>query len=148
VLKPFGDDIWIVDGGIAWMKLGIGLRIPFTTRMAVIRLPAGALLLWSPVEPTESLRAEVDALGRVAHLMSPNRVHYVHIGAWKKLYPYAIVLARAALMGKKARGASSHLREDPVHLIRVRRHTPATSHRHRRPGHLVCRALAFALAVH
>jgi hypothetical protein len=93
VLKPFGDDIWIVDGGVAWMKLGIGLRIPFTTRMAVLRLPGGELVLWSPVEPTERLRAEVDSLGHVAHLVSPNRVHYVHLGAWKKLYPAATAWA-------------------------------------------------------
>ena len=105
VLKPFGDDIWIVDGGIAWMKLGIGVRIPFPTRMAVVRLPGGDLLLWSPVEPTQKLRSEIDALGPVAHLVSPNRVHYAHIGVWKNLYPAAMAWAspgvreRARLQG-------------------------------------------------
>jgi hypothetical protein len=33
------------------------------------------------------LRAEVDALGPVRHLVSPNRLHYAHIAAWKQAYP-------------------------------------------------------------
>jgi hypothetical protein len=61
--------------------------------MAVLRLPGGEMLLWSPVEPTEKLRSQIDGLGPVAHLVSPNRLHYVHIGAWKKLYPAATTWA-------------------------------------------------------
>jgi hypothetical protein len=108
VLKPFGDGIWVVDGGEAWMTLAIGLRIPYPTRMAVIRLPAGGLLLWSPVEPTDALKAEIDCLGPVEHLVSPNRLHYVHIGAWKQHYPAATawaspgVRARAEAQGLAA----------------------------------------------
>lgn len=41
-LKPVADDIWIADGGIVRMDMGL-LRAPFSTRMTVIRLADGTL---------------------------------------------------------------------------------------------------------
>jgi len=47
-------------------------------------------ILWSPTELGEGLRSEVDALGPVRrHLVSPNKLHYAHITAWKRAYPRA-----------------------------------------------------------
>ncbi len=43
--------------------------------------------MWSPTEPDEGLRKEIDALGPVRHLVSPNKLHYVHVCAWKRAYP-------------------------------------------------------------
>jgi hypothetical protein len=93
VLKPIADGLWVVDGGVSWMALAIGLRIPFPTRMVVIQLPSGGLVLWSPTAPSHRLRAQVDALGPVAHLVSPNKLHYAQIGAWKRAYPDAVAWA-------------------------------------------------------
>lgn len=45
--------------------------------------------MWSPTEPDGGLRAEIDALGPVRHLVSPNKIHYAHIAAWKRIYPEA-----------------------------------------------------------
>ena len=42
-LKPFGSNIWIADGGIVRMAFPLGLSIPFSTRMTVIRLADGGL---------------------------------------------------------------------------------------------------------
>ena len=42
-LKPWGDDIWIADGGLIRMKFPLGLTIPFSTRMTVVRLADGGL---------------------------------------------------------------------------------------------------------
>ena len=42
-LKPFGNNIWIADGGIVRMAFPLGLSIPFSTRMTVIRLADGGL---------------------------------------------------------------------------------------------------------
>lgn len=88
-LKPFGTDIWIADGSLIRMAFPAGLSVPFSTRMVVVRLPSGKLWVWSPIAPDQGLRQELDRLGPVAHLVSPNAIHYAHIPAWAELYPAA-----------------------------------------------------------
>lgn len=87
-LKPFGEDLWVADGGIVRMGSPVG-SIPFTVRMALARLPDGGLWVWSPIEPEERLLGVIDALGPVRHLISPNALHYAHIPAWSERYPEA-----------------------------------------------------------
>lgn len=91
-LKPVADDIWIADGGIVHMNMGL-LRAPFSTRMTVIRLADGTLWYHSPIEPHPDLLAQIDALGAVRHLVSPNYIHYTYIAAWKAYYPNATAWA-------------------------------------------------------
>ena len=62
-LKPVADDIWIADGDVTWMNMGI-LRAPFSTRMTVIRLQDGGLWCHSPIAPNGALFAAIDALGK------------------------------------------------------------------------------------
>jgi hypothetical protein len=52
------------------------------------------------------LRAEIDALGPVRHLVSPNKIHYAHIAAWKRIYPEATAWASP---GVRERAASRGL---------------------------------------
>ena len=92
VLKPVGADLWVVDGPVVRMAY-LGGSIPFPTRMVVARLRSGDLFLWSPIEPDDGLLSQVDALGPVGHLVSPNKIHYAHIGAWKRWYPEAMAWA-------------------------------------------------------
>ncbi|MFE8599321.1 DUF4336 domain-containing protein [Archangium violaceum] len=91
-LKPLSDGIWWVDGPVIKMSYG-PISLPFPTRMAIIRLRSGGLWIWSPTAPTPELFAELDALGHVEHLVSPNRFHYAAIPAWKKRYPRATAWA-------------------------------------------------------
>jgi hypothetical protein len=91
-LKPIGDDLWVVDGPIV-RKAYLGVSLPFPTRMVVVRLTNGELFLWSPTEPDEDLRAGIDNLGPVRHLVSPNKFHYAHVAAWKRAYPKATAWA-------------------------------------------------------
>ncbi|WOD37129.1 DUF4336 domain-containing protein [Nodosilinea sp. E11] len=91
-LKPVDDNIWIVDGPIVQMAL-YGTAVPFTTRMTIVRLNNGGLWCHSPTELTPSLKAEIDSLGRVEHLVSPNKIHYAHIQSWADAYPQAIAWA-------------------------------------------------------
>jgi hypothetical protein len=90
--KPVDRDIWVVDGPVIRMAW-FGTSIPFTTRMAVVRLGNGGLWLWSPLRPSAPLRARIDALGPVSHLVSPNRLHYAHLAACKAAWPDATVWA-------------------------------------------------------
>lgn len=91
--KPLAPDLWIVDGPLVRMALGWGLSAPFPTRMTLVRLADGGLWCHSPVAPDERLFAAVDALGPVGHLVSPNKLHYAHIAAWKRRYPDACAWA-------------------------------------------------------
>ena len=104
-LKPVGEDLWVVDGPIVRMTFA-GVSLPFPTRMVVVRLASGELFLWSPTEPDEGLREQIDALGPVGHLVSPNKLHYVHICAWKRAYPEATAWASPGVRERAAsRGA-------------------------------------------
>ena len=104
-LKPISEDLWIVDGPVIRMSY-FGGSLPFPTRMAVVRLEGGDLFLWSPTEPVESLRQQIDALGPVRHLVSPNKLHYAHIPAWKRAYPEATAWASP---GVRKRAASQRI---------------------------------------
>src|SRR4051794_4868447 len=79
-----------------------GISEPFPTRMVVVRLANGDLFLWSPTEPGEGLRKEVDALGPVGQLVSPNKLHYVHVCAWKRAYPEATAWASPGVRERAA----------------------------------------------
>ncbi len=87
-LKPVGDNIWIVDGPhIAFYGL------PFSTRMTIIRLANGELFIHSPIALTDDLKAEVSALGKVRHLVSPNWIHYAYIADWQKAFADTVAWA-------------------------------------------------------
>ncbi len=83
-LKLVDENIWIVDGPNIIFK-----GIPFPTRMTIIRLTSGDLFVHSPIALNETLRQEIDTLGSVTHLVSPNKIHYWWIGEWGKVYPEA-----------------------------------------------------------
>ncbi|MDQ2763900.1 MAG: DUF4336 domain-containing protein [Pseudomonadota bacterium] len=87
-LKPVADDLWIVDGPEIRMRY-FGLRLPFTTRMTIIRLSDGRLWVHSPTEPTTELRREISALGPVGFLVSPSRLHTTWLSAWQRHWPDA-----------------------------------------------------------
>ena len=96
MLQPFGDEIWIADGPVA--DVG-GFRYP--TRMAVIRLPGGALFIWSPVALCDALRAAVDALGEVRYIIAPNALHHLFVGEWRSAYPAARLYAAPRLRKRR-----------------------------------------------
>ena len=85
-LKPVAENLWIADGGLIRMAMGI-VSIPFSTRMTVVRLADGSLWLHSPIAPDDGLCAELEALGKIRHLVSPNYLHYAHIATWQARYP-------------------------------------------------------------
>ncbi|WP_076866892.1 DUF4336 domain-containing protein [Bradyrhizobium mercantei] len=96
VLQDFGDDIWIAGGPNVAVA---GFHYP--TRMAVIRLSDGGLFIWSPVHLTEELRAAVDALGQVRHIVAPNSLHHLFLAEWKRAYPAAVLHAPPGLRKRR-----------------------------------------------
>ena len=88
--KPFGANIGVVDGPFEYLTTAsVRLPLPFTTRMTVVRLDNGDLFLHSPIAYDAALAEELDTMGRVRHLVSPNRFHYAHIGEWSRAFPDA-----------------------------------------------------------
>src|SRR5262245_39477984 len=84
-------DIGIVDGPFEYLTAGgFRLPLPFTTRMTVVRHD---LFLHSPIKFDEALASELQRIGAIRHLVSPNQFHYAHIGEWSKAFPDAITWA-------------------------------------------------------
>lgn len=82
-LRPLAEDLWIADRPQSFFGLPVGAR------MTVMRLSGGRLLLHSPVALDAALRAQLDALGRVAFAVAPNRVHHLYAGDVRAAYPDA-----------------------------------------------------------
>jgi Domain of unknown function (DUF4336) len=95
-VQQFGHEIWIADGPAVVVA---GFHYP--TRMAVIRLSDGGLFIWSPIQFTDALRAEVDVLGPVRHVVSPNSLHHLFLQEWKSAYPEATLYAPPGLRNKR-----------------------------------------------
>ncbi len=95
-LVPIGDHIWLADGGLVDFY-----GFPYPTRMVVVRLENGLLWVWSPIGLSANLRNEVDALGRVGHLVSPNKIHHLYLQDWKAVYPGAKLWGPASTIRKR-----------------------------------------------
>ena len=90
VFKPLAPNLGIVDGPFEYLTvLGVTMPLPFTTRMTVVRLANGDLFVHSPVAFDEQLAGQLQALGSIRHLVSPNQFHYAHIGEWQNAFPQA-----------------------------------------------------------
>jgi len=83
-LKSWGDGIWLMDGPAIRSR-----GFPYPTRATVVRLKTGNLWVHSPTRLTDGLRAELDALGEVRHLVAPNPFHFAHIADWQAAWPKA-----------------------------------------------------------
>ncbi|KRQ89413.1 DUF4336 domain-containing protein [Bradyrhizobium valentinum] len=97
MLKEFGQQIWTADGAEVAVA---GFHYP--TRMAIIGLSDDSLFIWSPIQLTDGLRAEVDAIGQVRHIVAPNSLHHLFLQEWKRAYPAAKVYAPPGLRRKRA----------------------------------------------
>ena len=92
--KPFAPHIGIADGPIERVRLfGMKMPWPFTTRMTIIQLASGDLFLHSPIAFDAALAKRLQSLGRVRHLVSPNRGHYAHLAEWARAFPGSIAWA-------------------------------------------------------
>ncbi|WP_298307324.1 DUF4336 domain-containing protein [uncultured Erythrobacter sp.] len=106
MLQPFGPNFWLCDGPAVTGAAGFH----FPTRMIVIELPSeGGLWVWSPVGVSEDVRAEIDALGPVRHLVAPNNLHHTFLPDWVATYPEARVHAAPGLSASTT-GATIHER--------------------------------------
>lgn len=96
VIQKVADDIWIADGDeVSWYGM------PYTTRTTIVRLENGELWIHSPTKASEALLSEVNSLGAVKHLVSPNKIHHLFLEDWKEIFPDAILYASPGLKDKR-----------------------------------------------
>jgi hypothetical protein len=97
VLKGVAEGIWIVDSGP--MRV---LGLPLPVRMTVIRLGNGDILLHSPTRFTDPLRAEIERIGPIRHLVAPNIAHWSFLQEWQRSCPQAITYGAPGLRQRPA----------------------------------------------
>ena len=95
LLCEVAENIWIAERPQRFYGLEVG------TRMTVIRLADGSLLLHSAVALDPELRRELDAIGRVCFAVAPNRVHHLYAGKVAEAYPGARLWVAPGLERKR-----------------------------------------------
>jgi hypothetical protein len=90
-LREFAQGIHLAESTVRFY----GVRIQ--TRMTVVRLSGSRLFVHSPVPLDTSLRRDLDRLGEVAFVVSPNKIHHLSIGDYIDAYPRAKVFASPGL---------------------------------------------------
>jgi len=60
-------------------------------RMTVVRLRNRQLLLHSPIPIDADMKAEIEGLGEVTHIVSPNLYHHLYAGEAQKAWPDALL---------------------------------------------------------
>lgn len=91
MLTELAPDLWVTQRPLRFLGIEMG------SRMTVVRLRSGELFLHSPVRLDAELRKELDALGRVAFAVAPNRYHHLYVGDVATHYPGAELHAAPGL---------------------------------------------------
>ena len=87
------------------------LGLPLGRQLVVVRLPNGSLWIHSPIPWSAALRAEVDALGPVLHVVGPNRLHDECLREFQTEYPTAEFHAAPGLADQRM---DIHFRHSPL----------------------------------
>jgi hypothetical protein len=95
-LQLFCPGLWTAEGPVVSFS-----GFPYPTRMAVIRLSGERLFIWSPIAPDPALLRETESLGKVAFLVSPNKIHHLALGEWRRAFPQAQLWASPGLPKKR-----------------------------------------------
>ena len=95
LLTPLAANLWHVTH--RFKANGVGL----TSRMTVVRLSDGRLWLHSPVPITPQLQGELAALGQVAWIVAPNKLHHLFLSDAAAAFPGAQLYGAPGLAKKR-----------------------------------------------
>lgn len=107
----FAEDVWIETRRARFFGVETG------SRTTVVRMAGGALFVHSPVALDDALRAQVDALGEVAAVVSPSLFHHLHVAGWMRAYPRAVFCACPGLEWKRPDLAFHAVAADEPHPL-------------------------------
>jgi hypothetical protein len=91
----WSDRVWVAEAPLRFYG------VPFGSRMTVVRLSDGGLFVHSPLPPASELCDEIDALGPVRYVVSPNKLHHLFLGVFRDAYPSAKLFASPGLAKKR-----------------------------------------------
>lgn len=82
-MKSIGEGIWIAERPFRLFGAEFG------NRMTIIRLANEQLLVHSPIVLDDGIKAEIENLGYVAHIVTPNAFHGLFVQEWMIAFPRA-----------------------------------------------------------
>jgi hypothetical protein len=110
-LQQVDENIWIYNGStVSWYGM------PYTTRMTIVRLNNGEMWIHSPGKINDGLIGEIQALGNIGYLISPNKIHHLFIQDWAALFPSAKVYSSPGLEEKRKDIAFDHALSDTAEV--------------------------------
>ncbi len=89
------DEVWLVERPLTFYG------VEFGTRMTVLRLDGGGLLLHSPVALDTALEVAVRQLGEPRCIVAPNPFHHLWVPEWREAFPEAVLLAGPGLLARR-----------------------------------------------
>lgn len=95
-LERVADGIWIANGDVVNFY-----GFPYSTRCVIIELSPDELWVWSPIELSPELKANIDAIGQPRHLVSPNKIHHLFLGEWHEAWPGALLWGPPSTIRKR-----------------------------------------------
>jgi hypothetical protein len=106
-LSAIAPDLWTVTQPLRFFGAEVG------TRMTILRLPSGGLVLISPVNLDEAMLGAIAQLGPVAQIIAPNLFHHLFIDAAAAAFPEAKVWGVPGLTEKRPEIKVDGLLEQP-----------------------------------
>jgi len=89
------NKLYACERQFLWNTIDVG------GRMAVVKLQNGELWVHSPIDLDEETKKEIEKLGEVKHIVSPNYEHLKYAKMWKRAYPNATLWGCPGLKEKK-----------------------------------------------
>jgi len=114
MLQEFGPSLFSAEGPTVSF-----FGFPYPTRMAVARLSDGSVWVWSPVALTGELEKEVQSIGPVRYIVSPNKIHHLFLHEWTDRWPEAGPLRTARPRQEKTRYSFLYSTRGRTQLVRA-----------------------------
>jgi hypothetical protein len=96
LLDELANNVWTTQRPLRFWGVETG------TRMTVVRLSDGGVLVHCPVALDEATRRAVDAIGPVRAVLASSLFHHLFVGQWQLAYPDALFGACPGLPRKRA----------------------------------------------
>ena len=95
MLKEVDKNIWVAEQKLKYWGLEVG------TRMTVIRLKNGEVIVISPIKVDENTINQINEVGKINTIIAPNLYHHLSISDFKSVYPDAKIFAAPGLEFKR-----------------------------------------------
>jgi Domain of unknown function (DUF4336) len=95
MLREIDRNIWVAEQPLKYFGLNVG------TRMTVIRLTNGGLIVISPIQADDALVNELNKIGEVKYIIAPNLYHHLFVANFQEIYPQAKLWVVSGLESKR-----------------------------------------------